>query len=498
MKILFVYPDFPANADASPRHGFYSEGLASLSAVLKEAGHDVSLYHLTNPASEEDFKNKIASVQPGLVAFSVRTTVFPFVRDYVKWVKDASDAKVICGGYHPTIAPDESINLEGVDIIAVGEGEGALGELCQKIEKQEDLYHVDNLWIKKDGDIIRNPVRPLIEDLDTLPLPDFSLFDYKNLESSVIKTASVMMSRGCPYSCTYCCNHKIREVYPNPQKYARFRSPDRSIEYLKKILNDYPFIEYISFMDNILPMRRSWFYEFIELYKREIGLPFACNFRANLVKEDVVKALKDAGCFRIHFGVESGDDFVRNTILKRKISRQDMVDAFRACREQGISTLSYNMVGLPFEDIRKALETVKLNAEMKTKRVVVSIFYPYPNTDAYDMSVKEGYIEPTFDYREDVPLTQEKFKKDAVVFVSTYFETFIKLYRLAERMPLGLGKRMERMLDSIFCSRLLPHLFLVKVARLRDRYIKKIKVILKEKSPNLYLVLRDRLLKASR
>ena len=135
---------------------------------------------------------------------------------------------------------------------------------------------------------------------------------------------------------------------------------------------------------------------------------------------------------------------------------------------------------------------------MKTKRVVVSIFYPYPNTDAYDMSVKEGYIEPAFDYREDVPLTQEKFKKDAVVFVSTYFETFIKLYRLAERMPPGLGKRMERMLDSIFCSRFLPHSFLVKVARLRDRYIEKIKVILKEKSPNLYLVLRDRLLRASR
>jgi anaerobic magnesium-protoporphyrin IX monomethyl ester cyclase len=307
-----------------------------------------------------------------------------------------------------------------------------------------------------------------------------------------------MMSRGCPYSCTYCCNHKIREVYPNPHKYARFRSPDRSIEYLKKILNDYSFIEYISFMDNILPMRRSWFYEFIDLYKREIGLPFACNFRANLVKEDVVKALKDAGCFRIHFGVESGDDFIRNTILKRNISRQDMVDAFDACREAGISTLSYNMVGLPYEDINKALETVKLNAEMKTKRVVVSIFYPYPNTEAYAMSVKEGFIEPSFDYRDDVPLTQEKFKKDAVVFVSTYFETFIRLYRFAERLPSGLAKRMERALDKIFCSRLLPHAILVKAARLRDRYIQKAKAKLKERSPNFYLFLRDRLLRANK
>ncbi len=498
MKVLFVYPDFPANADSSPRHGFYSEGLASLSAILKDAGHNVSLYHLTNPASEEEFKKKMEEVQPDLTAFSVRTTIFSYVQEYAKWAKEASNTVTICGGYHPTIAPEESINAEGVDIIAVGEGEGALQDLCQKMEKRESFDKVANLWIKKNGDIIRNPVRPLIEDLDTIPIPDFSLFDYTNLESSVIKTASVMVSRGCPYNCTYCCNHRIRGVYPNPQKYARFRSPDRSIEYLKKILNDYSFIEYISFMDNILPMRRSWFNEFIDLYKREIGLPFSCNFRANLVKEDVVKALKEAGCFRIHFGVESGDDYIRNTVLKRKITRQDMVDAFVACREAGISTLSYNMVGLPHEDMRKALETIKLNAEMKTKRVVVSIFYPYPNTDAYDMSVKEGYIEPTFDYREDVPLTQKRFKKDAVVFVSTYFETFMKLYRLAERAPKGLGKRMERMLDRIFCARFLPYSSLVKAARLRDRYINKAKLTLKEKSPNFYLFLRNRLLRTNK
>jgi len=498
LKVLFVYPDFPANADDAPRHGFYSEGLASLSAVLKEAGHEVTLLHLTNPAKEEEFKNKIEMEKPDLIAFSVRTTVFPYVKEYVKWVKDISNAVIICGGYHPTIAPDETISVEGVDIAAIGEGEGALQELCKKIAKNESFEYIGNLWVKKEGKVIRNPVRPLIEDLDQLPLPDFSLFDYPNLESSVIKTASVMVSRGCPYSCTYCCNHKIREVYPNPQKYARFRSPDRSIEYLKKILGDYPFIEYISFMDNILPMRRSWFYEFIELYKREIDLPFSCNFRANLVKDDIVKALKDAGCFRIHFGVESGDDFIRNTILKRNISRQDMVEAFDACRGAGISTLSYNMVGLPYEDMPKALETIKLNAEMKTKRVVVSIFYPYPNTQAYDVCVKEGFIEPTFNYRDDVALTQDKFKKESVVFVSTYFESFMKLYKLAERMPGSIGSRLEKLLDRIFCSRFLPHSFLVKAAGTRDRYIEKAKIFLKEKSPGFYLFIRDRLLRTSK
>jgi anaerobic magnesium-protoporphyrin IX monomethyl ester cyclase len=121
LKVLFVYPDFPANADSSPRHGYYSEGLASLSAVLKESGHQVSLCHLTRPASVEEFGTIINDAQPGLIAFSVRTTVFPFVQDYVKWAKNVSDALVVCGGYHPTIAPEEAINVDGVDIVAIGE-----------------------------------------------------------------------------------------------------------------------------------------------------------------------------------------------------------------------------------------------------------------------------------------------------------------------------------------------------------------------------------------
>ncbi len=114
------------------------------------------------------------------------------------------------------------------------------------------------------------------------------------------------------------------------------------------------------------------------------------------------------------------------------------------------------------------------------------------------MSVKEGFIEPTFDYRDDVPLAQDRFGKESVIFVSTYFETFMKLYRLAERMPKGPGKRMEKMLDRIFCSRFLPHSFLVKAAGIRDRYIKQVKTILKKKWPSFYLLLRDRLLRTSK
>ncbi len=498
MKVLFIYPDFAADAKVGDKKkGFYSEGLAALSAYLKEHGHQATLYHLTAPVNQEEFQERLNQEDPGLVAFSVRTSNFPFVQNYAGWVKKAGGYLTVAGSYHATIAPEETISTPGIDIVNLGEGELSLLELVKTLDKGGDYTKIENFWVKQGDNIIKNPVRPLVEDLDSLPLPDFELFDYPELESSAIKTASLMLSRGCPYNCTYCCNHQIREVYPNKRSYTRFRSPDRSIEYIKKIIDNYDFIEYISFMDNILPMKKDWFVEFTELYKKEINLPFACNFRVNLVTEDVVKILKDAGCYRLHFGVESGNDYIRNDILNRKISREQVINAFKACRDAEISTLAYNMVGLPFEDRAKALDTIKLNAEIQTDRALAAIFYPYPNTKAYEMSVEAGFIEKIFDYSKDVPLHQDNFTEDEVKFVSTFFRPFMRLYRFIWKLPGSIRKATEKIADKFFLWRRLPYRLLTKEAVIIRRLINWIKVKIKGFSPKLYLFLRDKLLRRS-
>ena len=206
--MLLVYPDYTdRDVKGKVSGGNYSEGLASISAVLKQGGHDVGLFHLLYLHNEEDFKQQLkAKGEYDIIGFSIRTTAFPDAKQYIRWTREVyPDVFIICGGYHCTLAPDEVIAVPEVDSICIGDGEYAELELCDKMTAGEDYTGIESLWFKgEDGSVIKNPVRPLFADLDRLPIPDFDLFDYDNLESSKVNTAIVMMSRGCYFNCTYC------------------------------------------------------------------------------------------------------------------------------------------------------------------------------------------------------------------------------------------------------------------------------------------------------
>ena len=184
-------------------------------------------------------------------------------------------------------------------------------------------------------------MRPLFADLDRIPIPDFDLFDYDNLESSKVNTAIVMMSRGCFFNCTYCGNSQFRNVYPNKKIYARFRSPQNGILYLKTLLEKHPNIKFINFRDAIFNMFPAWFDEFIELYKQEIHLPFTGNIRFDILTEDTVRRMKEAGCYTIDMGLESGDPEIRFKYLKRNMTDEMIINCSRWFHKYGISQLTY-------------------------------------------------------------------------------------------------------------------------------------------------------------
>ena len=281
--MLLVYPDYTdRDCIAKVSGGNYSEGLASISAVLKQGGHDVKLMHLLYLHSEKEFKDKLTALgEFDIIGFSVRTTAFPDSQDYIRWTKELfPDVFVICGSYHVTLVPGEVLAVAGVDCVCIGDGEYAELELCDAMRDGTDYTNIESLWFKlSDGSFKQNPVRPVFCELERLPIPDFDLFDYPNLESSKINTAIVMVSRGCLFSCTYCGNSQFRNVYPNKKHYTRFRSPENALLYLKTLLSEFPFIKYINFRDAIFNMFPEWFDKFIELYKTEIALPFTCNLR---------------------------------------------------------------------------------------------------------------------------------------------------------------------------------------------------------------------------
>lgn len=490
MKVLLVYPDFLESRGGTAQHGSYSEGLASISAVLKAQGHQVALMHLTRPAREQEYLAELAAQRPDLVGFNARTSVFPYIRRYAWWTKQYGEVPTICGGYHATLAPQETLDTPGIDAVCIGEGERVMAGLCRALERREDWSQLAGLWTRRNGKLVQNPVAPLA-DLDELPLPDFGLFDYHRLAASQLSTALVMLSRGCPYNCAYCCNHGLRKVYPDQAKYTRFRSPERSIAYLHQLRASYPGLRFLNFMDDILPLNREWFAGFVGRYRKEIGLPFSCRLRANLVDRDVVLALKEAGCYLVHMGVETGDEELRRTLLQRPISEEQLVRAFGICRELGMSTLAYNMINLPGETVKATLSTIDLNARLQPQRLVVSIFYPYPGTALHQLAQERGWLADS-DYRSDMPIRQPGYSAAQVYFMHRYFKSLVKVYRFLHLLPPSARRAGRCVLEGVLCSPLLPRRLLALAADAVISVGVGLKRFLMRNFPALYLSLRDR------
>jgi len=453
MKVVFVYPDL---LEGAAWRGYYYSGIGILAAVLQQAGFEAALLHLTQPPTRESFLAQLRALLPTagprLIGFSVTSNQFPFLCAWSAWIKEEwPDAWIIAGGVHPTLAPEETLQQPAVDAVCVGEGEGAIVELAAALAAGGTPAGIRNLWWKRpDGTVERNPLRPLA-DLDTLPFPSREVFDYPHLHHERQGEATMMVSRGCPYACTYCCNTALREVGRGLGQPVRFRSVPLVLAELRAVLAAYPFVERFVFDDDILPLRRDWFREFARAYQDEIGRPFACNLRPNLADEEIVGLLKASGCEEVRFGLESGNDEVRNGLLNRRLSREEIVRAVALCHQAGIKVFSFNIVGFPGETVAQMLDTVKLNAAVRADITRVTIFFPYQRTPLHDLCRAQGLLTDRVvsDYATDTVLAFDKVHRNRVVFIRRYFPILARLYRGALARPWA-----ERALDRFLSARL--------------------------------------------
>ena len=494
MHLLLVYPDFiEGDAVKKASGGSYSEGLASISAVIKAAGYKVSLMHITHEFSENEFKKSYKSFKDvDLIGFSVRTTMFEYCKDLVKYLRDI-DKKVFSfvGSYHAILAPDDFMEYEGLDAVCVGEGEYPIRELMQKLEQKKDYTNIESFYFIKDGKMKKNPIRPLIEDLDELPFPDIELFDYKNLDTTKAHAALIMLSRGCLYSCTYCGNSQFRNIYPNKAKYARFRSPKKSIELIKNVLKQYPNIKYIFFRDAIFNMFADWFDEFIDLYTKEIHLPFTCNLRFDIVTEDTVRRMKAAGCYTIDIGLESGNKEIRQKYLHRYTTDEQMINCSKWFKKYKITVLTYNIIGLPYEDIHKALETIKLNAKLLSDQIIPNIFYPYPMTILKKTADDAGFSRKITS-KTQVYIKQPQFPDHQVLFIRDMFMYYVKRYKWCYAKNTKFRKIYEKWLDFWVTGPLTPRRTIVFFAMIKTKLKGLAKKVLINYFPKIYLFLRNK------
>lgn len=483
MKITFIYPDLQTQILDWP--GAFYTGVASLSSVLRKEGHETSLIHVTQHINKNKFIGMVKREDPDLIGLSSTSHMFPLIKEFASWLVEAKiNIPTICGGIHPTISPEETLAMDGIDMICRGEGEAALAELCQRMENKEDIRDIQNLWIKTNGEITKNPLRPLLEDLDTLPFADRSIFDYQNLFDEREGVAVFIASIGCPYSCTYCTNHLLRKIHGKGSKTVRFRSVDNVITEIKQVLNNYPYINTIIFHDDILFLHKRWAEEFAEKYPKEINLPFICNARADVTNESVVGLLKKAGCSHVKFGLESGNEKIRLRVLNRNMTDEQIKKAFALCKKAGISTISFNMIGIPQETPYAILDTIKLNASIGVDIMQATIYQPYQGTKLWEVCKDEQFLEskdlgPSF-YSPTV-LKLNTVSASQILMFKKYFRVLTRYYQVLQKLPAGLSHNAIRLTDKIFSLKLTSKVLNIIHVPLNYLYLRLIQMKVKAK-----------------
>ncbi len=435
MRVLFIYTDLSSEVG-------YSSGIGILSAILKKNGHQTKLIHVSDeigyPLDNLRINRDIHNFQPGLICFSITTNHWFSSRRIGISVRQNSNTPIIVGGHHPTSDPEQVIREPWIDLLCRGEGDRALPEVVRRLEAGTPMDGIPNIFHKRNGQVFRERILDWVEDLDTLPVEDHEIFNFGKIVETRNGWAEVIVTRGCPYPCSYCFNkpllndykrtfEQIEGLHFDTKKFTnRRRSVDAVISMLKGMKEGYPNIEHFTFVDDIMAQDSPWFRKFAERYADEIGLPYACTSQPLLFNENLARLLKASGCKVVKMGIEAGNENIRRTVLNRRISNEYLEKVFHIAREFDLKPQAFNMIGIPGETFKNMMETVRLNALLRPYIVWLSTFNPYPGTELYKKCleknmINQSKIDSVESYREDSVLKDEflpplEFKKIRVMF----------------------------------------------------------------------------------
>lgn len=381
-------------------------GLPVTSVFFKRRDRDDNTMVPATSAEIDTLVDHLASERPDLVGLCVRSVHFQLAREITSRLRQRVDTRVVWGGIHPTLRPEQC--LEHADVVCVGEGEEALPELVTRMSRGEPVEDIRNLWFRTSDGVVANEIRPLIEDLDSVPFPDYSSANKVFVDGRTVgphrhRPEGFMSSRGCPFSCTFCCNHALRQVYAGHGRYVRRRSVDNVIAELVQVKAAHD-LEVVTFWDDVFTFDAAWLEEFCAKYEPAVGLPFRCYCHPKATKEQPLRLLRDAGLVHVGMGIQSGSESFRHHYYERRDRDADIISALRVLRGLGISYHVDLLLDNPLEGEKERQETYELLLELpKPFFVNTHSLTHFPESKLTQVLLQRGLIGP-----DDVEDVQQK------------------------------------------------------------------------------------------
>ncbi len=359
-------------------------GICQLGAVLEQEGLPVSLLDL-GLWKEEEWKArlipKMNEVKPTLVGISAQTSMIMMGLKIAEFIKTTHpEIKILLGGPHPTARPNEALKKSFVDYVIRGEGEIPLLELALK----KDITAIKGLSYKKDGKIIHNPLPPLIDNLNELPLPARHLLDLK--QYAWFPEISLMSSRGCPFPCYYCFGKVFGKKF-------RGRSAEQVVKEMEYLNKKYGYTKFY-FYDDVFTLNKNRVLEFCNLlFERGHKFEWRCLSRIDTLDDgnfERLKMMRKAGCIKIQFGIETGDPDLMKKI--KSITQEQARRVVQAAKDAGIETKCYFMIGHPWDTKESVMNTIRFAKEVGSDLSLFSIVTPFPETKLWEMAKEMGII----------------------------------------------------------------------------------------------------------
>ena len=385
MRIALVAPEWSRMVNSYP-----PLGLGYLAAVMEADGHEVAIIDLgLDPnAPLERGVERVVAFGPNLVGFTAMTNNYRSVEETVDLLRRRLQVPVVVGGPHATLFPEIILSHPGIAYVVCGEGEETLRELTRTIldagpnPSRDRLQSVRGLAFKVNGRAVVNTPRPLIQDLDALPVPARHLFElerYPLYASDGERMVTLLSTRGCPYNCSYCFKGIVGRTY-------RQRSPENVLAEIRHVMTEYGY-RHFYFVDDLftLDSRRL---EAIaaRIIDEKLDIRWQCLGRVDRVTPELLKLMHRAGCRELHFGIESGDEEIL-----RHVGKGFTLDQVRAAvlwaAQAGMLVKGYFMLGLPGDTELTMAKTLRLASELELDEAMFSLTTPFPGTRLWDEAV---------------------------------------------------------------------------------------------------------------